>query len=103
MSNNQLALGANVSMYSPGSVERSIRNFVLLSFNQTLLMNFDIYRNENSLAGEGGGSCEVKEFLDFLTLDDGTDRLSRNNNPKRAQISFASRRKPEIRHSNYVR
>jgi len=73
-----------VSRTGLGSVERSTRNFALLSFNQTLLINFDIYRNDNSsgwgwVGGwEGGMNCEVKEFLDCLTLDDGTDRLSRN-------------------------
>jgi hypothetical protein len=45
-------------------------------------------------------------FLDFLTLEDGTDTLSRNVGkglpldaalyPRRAQISSASRRKHEI-------
>ena len=55
----------------------SSRNVVLLSFNQNLLINFDIYRNDNSWGGDGG-SCEVKEFLDCLNLEDGTDRLSRN-------------------------
>jgi hypothetical protein len=30
------------------------------------------------LSGGGGGGCEVKEFLDCLTLDNETDSLSRN-------------------------
>jgi hypothetical protein len=48
-------------------------------------------------------------MLDFLTLEDGTDRLSRNVGtelplnaalyPRRAQISSTWRRKPEITHT----
>jgi hypothetical protein len=51
-------------------------------------------------------SQELHEDLDFLTREDGTGRLSRNvgkelslypvKYPRRAQVSFTSRRKPEI-------
>jgi hypothetical protein len=52
----------------------------------------------------------LKEFfLDYLTLEDGTDRLSRNmraelpsyvaKNPKRAQTSFTPRQNPGSTHN----
>ena len=56
-----------------------------------------------------GQEVQEKFFMDFLTLEDRTGRLSRNvgtklpfytvQNPRRAQISFTSWRNPEVTHS----
>jgi hypothetical protein len=55
-----------------------------------------------------GQAVQEEQLLDCLALEDGTDKLSRNvgnkipfhaaQNPKRAQISFTLRQKPEITH-----